>query len=146
MDLAASDKQHPYEPFPAEVVGKNEDIEIGTIAPHETKKVERSLKLTADGVIDLKELLTSSDGVETTKEQLRIGVKTLLEMKIDGKVDRNVTAGRRFTILGSFKNVTNDRTVAITDPIKALTTATFSAAASSLVRTGSGSTPITRHR
>lgn len=121
LDLSASDKQHPYEPFPVTVVGANDDVLLGTIAPHETKTVKRQLKVTGDGEIDIQDLVLSSDGATVGLGQLRVGVAELLEMKIDGDAVDNVVAGNPFVVRGTFTNVTNDRTIAITDPIKALT-------------------------
>lgn len=120
LDLAASDKQHPYEPFPAAVVGANEDVALGTIAPHTSPQFLRKLKISGDGNIDLKELITSSDGVTRGLEHLRVGVTTLLEMVVDGDPTRQVSAGGSFRISGHFTNVSVDRTVALTNPIKVL--------------------------
>ena len=120
LDLAASDKKHPYEPFPAAVVGTNEDTRLGRIDPHSSKQFVRKLNVSGDGTIDLKELVTSSDGATSGLEQLRVGVTTLLEMAIDGDPVRQVHAGSTFRVYGHFTNVSADRTVALTNPIKVL--------------------------
>jgi PKD repeat protein len=121
LQLASEDPAHPYEPFPAAVTGANSDVTYDTLAAHEKKTIHRTVHVTADGRMLLKTLETSSDGAVLGTEKLHVGVTTLLTMTIDGDPTISIHAGSPFTIRGRFKNVTNDRTVAITDPMKVRT-------------------------
>ena len=120
LQLAAEDPTHPYEPFPASVSDPNDDVTYDSLAGHEKKTITRTVHVTADGRMLLKDLATSSDGAVLGTAKLHVGVVTLLTMTIDGDPTIAVNAGSPFTIRGRFTNVTNDRTLAITDPMKAL--------------------------
>ena len=118
LQLKASDEQRPYEPFPAGVVDPNPDDKVALLAPGAKAEFTRKLKVTGDGAITLFMTILSDQGTTNAKSELRVGVKTLLQVEIGGEATRTVRAGGPVTFFGTFKNITNDRTVAITDAVK----------------------------
>ncbi len=118
MDLAAADPLHVYEPFPAQITGTNDAASIGTIAAGDTQKVTRRVRVTGDGHMKLMSVVASGAGNAFGEAPLTTGVTTLVEFTIDGESTRQVVAGAPVFFHGTIKNVTNDRTVAITDPMK----------------------------
>ncbi len=120
LELAAFDPNRTYDPFPAEIFGENGEVVVGTLAAGETTHVTRHVRVLGDGHMKLLTLVTSDGSPALGEEELRTDVQTLLRMTIDGDTTRLATAGSPVTFFGRFTNVTNERTVAITDPMKVI--------------------------
>lgn len=118
VDLRAADPQHPYEPFPAAVAEPNEAEPIADLAPGASVTLHRTLTVTGDGAIIASQLVASDQGVSIGRGTLRTGLQAMLVMQLSGDATRQVVAGAPITIYGTLKNITNDRTLALTDPVK----------------------------
>ncbi len=118
MDLAAADPTHPFTNFPVAVGGKNDPVKVADLAPGQSVEVRRQLVVSGDGNVVAKSLVASDAGVSVGRGNLRIGLTTMLEVSLGDTTSINVTAGSPVIVHGRFKNRTNDRTIALTDPIR----------------------------
>ena len=120
LDMAAQDPLHPYTAFPAEVVGDNAATSPVDLDAGETTQVEREVRVSADGLLELTSLVSSDTALGLGTTSLRVGVTTLLEMELDGEPVRTVTAGGQVRFRGRFTNVTNDQTIAMTGAMRVI--------------------------
>ena len=115
-----ADPSHPYHPMPAHTEDPNADTVQGAMVTGQKVTLHRKVTVTGDGILKLSSLVLSDDGAEFGASPLHVGLTTLLVEQIDGPGQILVVAGGSIVVKGTFKNVSNDRTVAITNPMKVL--------------------------
>ncbi|WP_438354302.1 PKD domain-containing protein [Microbacterium sp. CJ88] len=118
VDLRAADPQHPYEPFPAAVDAPNDAVRLTDLAPGASLTTTRTMTASGDGAIVASQLIASDQGLAIGRGPLNVGLTAMLVMQLSGETQRSVTAGAPITIFGTLKNVTADRTLALTDAVK----------------------------